>query len=225
MRKRYALLAATCGAPLAVALALLLTREREPRYEGKELSYWVRLWGLSPSDSVSRGQAQEAIVALGTNNFDLLVSRISFEPSKDTLLRFAWSLPLGPARKVLLRPVGNRFLIKSRLARDAVEAFYAMGPAGAPAAPLLAKTINSGGESAMNALKALEAIGEAAFPTIGSMITNATTPTPIRMQVINHLKHHTDSPIARDALTNALHNTDPRVRLLVTEILGRAAFE
>jgi len=225
MRKRYALLAVACGALLAIALTLLLTREREPRYEGKELSYWVHLWGLSESDSGARRQAREAIVVLGTNNLNLLVRRISFEPSKDTLLRFAWGLPLGPARRALLRPVANRLVIKSRLARDAVEAFYAMGPAGAPAAPQLAKIINSGGESAMNALKALEAIGEAAFPTIGSMITNATTSTPIRMQVINHLKHHTDSPIARDALTNALHNPDPKVRRLVTEILSPGAFE
>jgi hypothetical protein len=196
MRKRYVLLAISCCALLAMALTILLTRDREPIYKGKELSDWVYLWGLSPSDSVSRRQAQEAIVVLGTNNFDLLVRRISFEPSMDTLLRFSWSLPLGPARKVLLRPVGHRFVINDRLARDVVEAFYAMGPAGAPAAPQLAKIINSGGQTApMNALKALEAIGEAAFPTMGSMITNATTPTPIRMQGIYHLKHYTDSPL------------------------------
>lgn len=45
------------------------------------------------------------------------------------------------------------------------------------------------------------------------------------MQVIYHLKHHTDSSIARDALTNALHDPDPEVRRLATEILSRGAFE
>lgn len=180
MRKRYALLAIACGALLAIVLAFFLSREREPLYQGRELSDWVHLWGASRTDDVSKRQAQEAIVALGTNNLDLLVRRISFEPSKDTILRFAWSLPLGPARKLLLRPVSNRFATKARLARDAVGAFYAMGPAGAPAAPQLATIANGGGEFArMNALKALEAIGEAAFPTIASIVTNGTTSTSI----------------------------------------------
>jgi hypothetical protein len=225
MRKRYGLLAIACGGLLAVTLLLLLTREREPVYQGRELSAWVHLWGLSDSDSISKRQAQEAIVALGTNNLDLLVRRISFEPTRSRTLGLTLRLP-GPIRKVLLRPVVNRMATESRLARDALEAFYAMGPAGAPAAPRLAKIINSGDESsAMNALKALEATGEAALPTLGSIITNGTTSTQIRMRAIYHLKYHTDSPIVRNALTNALHDPDPEIRRHATNILSRGAFE
>jgi len=71
------------GVPVAVlatvALVLMLTREREPEYEGKKLSEWVR--GLEGPTEAARQEAHEAVGNIGTNGLPYLVKLVGHDMS------------------------------------------------------------------------------------------------------------------------------------------------
>ena len=225
MRKRRWFLIACFSAGLALLTIIIFRGSSEPTYEGKELSHWVKTWEDAHTGSATKHHALEAMVALGTNNLDLLVRRVSFEPGRSIVLRLAWRLPSALRRRAVTDPLVERVVHKAQLQHEALDAFYAMGPLGSPAVPQLGKVIQSRGDSdgALMALNALGGIGEPAFPAIVSISSNGTH--HIRIQALYLFQNHTNSPLAQFALTNALHDPNPEVRRAALNILTGNVFE
>jgi hypothetical protein len=225
MRKRYGLLAICCGVVLATAGLLWLNREREPVYEGKDLSYWARRWPECYRGSPVLPHVQEALVALGTNRLDLLVRRVSYDPQHDILIKTFDLFPAGNLRaRTYSRTLGMILSRRSRQADDAQVALRALGPAAAPVVPQLSKLLDKGAPiPAERALELLPFLGDEGLSAIASRA--ALTNNPRHFQLIQALAVRTNFPPAFAALTNALSDPDLTVREQAANILSGRVFE
>jgi hypothetical protein len=225
MRKRYGLLAIACGVLLAIALAFWLTTEREPLYEGKDLSHWARRWSECYRGSPALPHVQAALVALGTNRLDLLVCRVSYDPQHDTLIKAFNLFPSGNLRaRTYSRTLGMMLSRRSRRADDAQLALRALGQAAAPVVPQLSKLLDNGAPiPAERALELLPFLGDEGLSAIASRA--ALTNNPRHFQLIQALAVRTNFPPAFAALTNALNDPDPNIREEAANILSGRLFE
>jgi hypothetical protein len=78
--KRRKWLYLTVGLAALVALLFFLTREREPYYQGKPLSYWVSQLGQVGSDRIHEEEGKEAVRQIGTNAIPHLLKWLVYEP-------------------------------------------------------------------------------------------------------------------------------------------------
>jgi len=95
-RRKYLLL--TVAALVVVGLTLFLATPREPSYDGKRLSEWIKIYGENGlSTSVDKETAAGAIRQIGTNALPYPVKWIGYE---NATLEMAWcriSLNISPA--------------------------------------------------------------------------------------------------------------------------------
>jgi hypothetical protein len=96
-----------------VALAVLtvglysLTREREPRYQGKSLSAWLRAGGSWWGEAVDDRPAKAAVRNIGTNAIPSLLRMLRGTNSQFALKMASASQKLGVPRTILAPKVAE----------------------------------------------------------------------------------------------------------------------
>jgi hypothetical protein len=193
---------------VAGLVGLAWYRNREPSYEGKSLSEWLKAYrtpAWSTSHIVSQ-PAADAVRHIGTNALPFLVSwiqemRTGFPKWKEPLFSavFHWK-PGTPGRETLLDSMASREIRAS----CAIWGFEILGETARPAIPDLVRIANEGKTpSSELAIGALSYLGKDALPPLLSMITN------------------TDLQIRRDAFSSLSQmrylgtNAHPAVVLLI----------
>ena len=159
------------GLAAAAATALLwhAVQPREPVYQGRSLSDWLR--ELNPQNGAARyAAASEAIRAVGANGFPTYLKRLQ---AKDSPLKRLWA---NYAKKLGLKPPG-RFAGDYRL--EAIAAFHALGPLGQPALPMLRAMLDNE-NGAHEAAWATAAIG----PPAAMILTSALTHTNVTVRIV-----------------------------------------
>lgn len=140
-RRKLQWFLAGCGAVVSI-LALTSLPPKEPQYEGRPLTFWLRAC-YSNHGTVQLGtKCSDAVRHIGTNALPFLLQRVAFE-------RRPWRAKCVAVFDKLPRPLwspGLRDFItgdsKERLAESAEEGFYALGPDGAAAVPGLLAIAN-----------------------------------------------------------------------------------
>jgi len=188
------------GSLLAVCFLVVaaLRSAPEPTYKGLTMGQWLNSHAVN---------AHEALLVLGTNNLPLLVNRIAYDPEHDTLAALFFRLHrlTGSAR---MYAIASRRLV---LADDAHGVFYRLGPKAAPAIPQLARIVeHGGGDPSSRALSILAHLGDEGLAIVASKAAHPDS--QVRLYVVVLLGFHTESSVARFALTNALNDPDFQVR-------------
>jgi len=173
-------------AAAAFILGLLwcgITREREPRYDGRSLSEWLDLYSFSMRKSVPSQEAADAVRHIGTNALPSLVTWVQeaqdMPPWREHLFHLASHWNLGePLVESLASP-------QLRVTR-AVWGFYILGEDARGAVPDLARVASERkSPSSEFAFVALSYLGKDALPPLLSMITNTTSLPMLRLEALS----------------------------------------
>lgn len=121
-----------------------LTREREPVYKGKTLSWWVNCRWYS-SSGIGVTEQHDAIRQIGTNAIPFLLKWIAVERPP------TWQLEISSFLEKMPRPLSSDFVVNKLsgyqtaiLSQNCVEAFSALGTTATSAIPgLVHVAVNS----------------------------------------------------------------------------------
>ncbi|HWW01085.1 MAG TPA: HEAT repeat domain-containing protein [Candidatus Acidoferrum sp.] len=180
MKRRRLILLTLLGAVLAVLLAAALwPQEREPTYEGRKLSQWLRDYRANRNiAAAAMARATNAVHHIGTNALPCAVKWINYAMPKWKYKLFRILPPLPPSvggmrLAVLLVGLGP-FRVDQALA-----SFEILGPEAAPAVPELARMLKRGGpaDRIRNVHMALMFVGEAGLAPLVSVVTNKSVAT------------------------------------------------
>lgn len=164
-RRRIVLLLA-CGA-LVAGVFSLVSRPREPSYNGRRIREWLELYTSDAVTSRSSDEAPDAIRGIGTNAIPYLLKWIRYEPP-----RWREILGYGDIPDWLREWIVND--TKDDLATAACNGFQLLGPDAESAIPELARIMNAphGHVSSARAMSALHDFGCKAFLPIVFALTN-----------------------------------------------------
>jgi HEAT repeat protein len=202
---------------LLVLVPLFTSSEREPTYNGRPLSEWLRLYARwSPSPGSPRNEeAASAIRRIGTNALPYLTKWIQYE-------RPAWRMRLY--RLMAKFPWSSNHLPRERSlerAEGAAEAFKIFGPEASPAIPELAQIINDHQvkwDSSFRAFDALVAIGNDGLPPLVEALDNPKMPT--RAYIADSIRRMSDSGLdVSSAIPALLRRRDDGYNSLSVRIL------
>jgi hypothetical protein len=210
------------AALLAVATAVLLLRNPEPRYKGRTLEYWIQCNRQSPGDP----DAREAIVSITTNNVPLLLQRLTADTSSEERLAAKVAASLRK-NTIIRRFIIDHFLYRQRYrAACSVRAFRVSGTNAASAAPEVAQLLN-GRYSLMvktHAILILTEFGPSALPSIRQAMKNPDA--HVRgMAVYAAGQLGTNAAPAIPDLVASLADADYSVRSTATNVLDTLAPE
>ena len=145
------------GALVCVAVLGFVLRPREPSYQGKSLSYWLRQWGGGSYLDLT-GDSKEALRQMGTNVFPHLMSRLCKKDSKVKVRAVELCEKLGWHIQESLRGAEYNRVV-------AVTGFGVFGGAASNCVPEIAKLL-ADAETRWHAALALTAIGQTAIPAL-----------------------------------------------------------
>jgi hypothetical protein len=198
MQKRAKLAIAAGAALLLTALLIAALPAREPTYQGLTMGQWLQRHNAN---------AEDALVILGTNNLPLLLNRVAYDPDKDLVSGLLFRL-YRLTRSPRIRDLATH---RVSLAEEAHGVFYRLGSRAAPAIPQLARIAEHGGTHAsFRAMNMLLHLGDEGVAVVASRAANGRAET--RLYAVQLLTSHSQSTVARSALTNALSDPDFRVR-------------
>ena len=214
MRKRNVYLLLLAGALLAVVLALLFTREREPEYGGKRLSEWVdryaRQFGSFPGDP----EPGDAIRHIGTNGLPSLLTQLFYKkPALKTKMCYFVNRIIEPINPAWQISDGER----DGRVKTAYMALIELGPAAKGAIPALIHAGNDP-QRAIWAGGVLTSLGEEAVPQLIACLTNQDEKLRL-FATVQLVDIGTDSRPAVAALQRLLTDADPNMRNAVTNAL------
>jgi hypothetical protein len=180
------LLAILCLGFLALLAWWVAAREREPRYDGKSLSQWLRESDLtsSPDPLENFGKAEKALNAIGTNSFPYLEKMLcaTDPPWKRAAMAF------NSKQSLLHLPVTPAQVHRGR----AMWGYSSLGPAAGADVPRLVQLMNS--QKAPEVRCCLAA-------TLGLMGPQARDAIPVLMNAVTNQ----NADVSRSAVL-ALHN-------------------
>jgi HEAT repeat protein len=215
--KRKYWLFGLAAAALAIGLLIvLLTRDTEPRYQGKSLSHWVDL-ALEPgqkSTAKNRAAAREAIKSIGTNAIPTLMQWLQQDTEESwmtsQLKALLENFPINSLREWSRKPIHTRRV-------DAANAFLVLGEAGRPAIPELKKIlydVHATEQKRNLAAWVLGGVGCAATPALTDCLTNTESPSRVfaAEQLAECKKPHDENVAAVvPLLVRCLHDKDQEV--------------
>jgi hypothetical protein len=213
--------------------ALIHQHQREPRYKGRPLSEWMRLYTpFRPDMTVKPEDAADALRHIGTNALPFLRSWAQelqdVPPRRQRLYAAVWGWSHKmPGRDVLLELIGGRHLRALR----ALWALQILGETARDAVPDLVRVAREGQvRTATSAVAALGYLGKDALLPLLSMITNTARPLKIRQQALTSLRHveslgPADSRTEVTVLAWLLSDPDAAVRHAATNALQLIAPE
>jgi hypothetical protein len=215
---------------LFTALAITLWQSgRDPKYGGKSLSDWLRLYRqpIGAKVPMVSQEAADAVRHIGTNVLPFLVTWMEEQPDmppwRENLFAIVYGWKLGtPVRQVLLESIARRQL---RVAR-AFMGFEILGETARGAVPDLVRIATSRNtRTAEPAIAALGYLGKDAIAPLCAMITN--TAFPFKSSAITTLGQMgylgTNMHPAIVLLIQCLHDSD--LALSAADILGRLHLE
>jgi hypothetical protein len=149
-----------CTAVVVVTMLVWPRGGREPVYQGKRLSEWIKL----PEGKKAKAERVAAIEHIGTNALPFLIKWIAVcDMPKQSKVQVAVSKASKGAGRVL-----EDFRMKSlNAANDSVAAFWVLGERGSPAIPDLVQLARGTNFTvSVQAIHALEGIGKSAVPAL-----------------------------------------------------------
>ena len=168
------------GVAAAITLIALLTREREPSYSGKPLSFWVvQLCPMNPS-SPGKPEAEKAIRHIGTNAIPYLLKWVSYEEPelrgiRQTVINAKDQFPIT-LRKRIPSSVDNWVSDVWNYGKNggAPEAFAILGTVATPAIPDLERLLQDTTKTntCRMALYSLAAISTNSIPLVATRLTD-----------------------------------------------------
>jgi HEAT repeat protein len=202
-------MAIALGLLAASAVAFVGLRPREPAYEGKKLSEWLKIFGNSTGGAYE--EAEAAIQQIGTNALPTLLEMLR---SKDSWLKVK-----------LIGLVSKQSLVELELTSEddrrslAMFGFQVLGPRAKPILPALIELLNNAGttDHAKDALDHLSVsfLGPEETLWLGTSITNENE--RVRDNVLSLLGRE----VVATALIPRLQDQDPGVRLSTIESFVR----
>jgi hypothetical protein len=203
---------------------------REPSYQGKSLSEWLRAY--TPTGAVAPEASQraaEAVRHIGTNGLPFLVSWLEDyqnpSPLRARLLSYV-RMPHPPGGDTLFETIAKPELRVGL----ALRGFVILNEAAAPAIPELVLVANQGNPATSPlATSALSHLGKDALPPLLALMTNSSwllrkeaTMSAMRSVVqMQDLDTNTNAGVA--VLIQYL--CDPRLAPSAAEVLGRLGLE
>lgn len=171
MSKRPAAILLVLFLGLAAALSYLLLTDRQPKYKGHPLSYWVML-----HDTDKDAERREAIDAIGTNGIPFLLKWMQHEPPKPgTGLSILRQIPWAKAKQDK----------RADLAEGSDSALRQLGTNAASAAPTLISLLHATNAptTSARAIRVLANIGNSGFAPLVSAIQDPHY--PLRVYALN----------------------------------------
>jgi hypothetical protein len=216
-RRRFLILVAVCGVVLTITLAS--SGEREPKYKGQTLTYWL----VKLSHDASEKEALTAINQIGTNAVPWLTKWIVYEPSmtKQRLLDFTQKLPEKLQRPLQVMITGDRWWAERQ--ELALIGFRELGPQARSAAPELVQALvrGKGGVFGYPLTPALVAIGDDSILPIVNVMTNLAYPKSVRIHAVYWLRSlGTLNSFATSNLVACIQKQEPEVGLASAEVLA-----
>jgi len=217
-RKRRRLGWAALFLAILCALAWQLSRTREPVYQGKPLSAWLRYYALG-ADPREALKANQAVREIGTNAIPTLLRMLQ---RKDSALKVKL-LALGQRQLFVRIP----YVAAVDRKVEAIQAFGVLGSSARSAVPelvqLYEQSIPGDPQSQWQAVAALSCIGPAAEDAIPSFLRDATNADRlVRADAIVALGMlHIAPGLVVPALVEALRDPDDLVRIAAAESLGQ----
>jgi HEAT repeat protein len=200
---------------LAVAIAVLVPRNAELRFDGRTLDQWIQANSQRPDDL----EAREAILTITTNSVPLLLQRLAADTSSES--RLEAKLPASLRKN----PVINRFLYRQRYrAACSVRAFRITGTNAACAIPAVAQLLGDRypTQVKVEAIIILSDIGQAALPAIRQAMRSTDV-------LVRGLAVHATGRLGTNAapaipdVVAALSDPDISVRTTATNVLQTLA--
>jgi len=212
----------------------LLSREREPRYQGRTLSQWWVIWSDSvdgPQESPARAEeAAQAIRHIGTNAIPLLLKQVRRieSPVGNALFDLAW--------KFLPRPIFESRIVSSVFSGghdfDPSATFYILGSQAAPAVPGLTSLMYSPKNSGLAhyAAYCLAAIGKEGLPSLVAALDKPQLPCCREAAFLLGVKgppftFGTNIALAVPALAKRAGDKDPDLAAAAIRALGHIRLE
>jgi HEAT repeat protein len=208
--KNSRLLAALVLAGLfGTVAAIYLTRPREPVYDGKPVSYWIR--GLASIHVTHNAASNKAFQHIGTNALPVLIKMLRTKDSKAKM----WLRNLYYKQSL----VQHHFTLAEEDRIPAVLGFSELGSLAKPAVPALIELL-ADEEISVDAARALAAIGSEAVEPLISALTNRNQ--KIRLGAIAALGGmRSDARQAVPALARCLGDEQSTIRLAAAEALKK----
>ena len=195
-------------------------REREPAYDGKSLTFWLRTYApTSPSgrNSPEWTRTDDAVRHLGTNCIPTLLGMIRQKDSPAKLWLIVLAQKCGLTKRIHFVPAAVQNVEASR-------AFIALGDNAKTAVPALIKIYNEDLtiESRKAMTDAFAWIGPAAKPAVPLLMRAATNANPgIRANASWALGEiHAEPGQCVPSLIQALNDSDDWTRLSAAHALG-----
>lgn len=213
----------------AIVLAVVLTREREPSYQGRSLSSWLKDYTAELDNPPEEQPAKEAIRHIGTNALPYLLKWTSYESPHFGISR---------ALKTLLPRIPDAItpeamwrwayaVRKKTRAEIAATAYALVGDQARLAIPDLVKLMNDPKrpEASGRAVAALAYIGKDALPEITAQLANPDAPNRAKVVTMCGLIPvlATNVDVILPLLIRCLDDHDPQVRVQTARSLGRIA--
>lgn len=182
-------LVALAIAVAAAIWALLARGDREPTYEGRTLSYWLKAsidYSGGYPDPQKAMQATNAVRHIGTNALPWLVKWLGCKVPqwRNDLFAYVPRQAFDDPRlaRKLIGPDGTHLWLS-------LTGFEILGEEAAPALPaLIALAGNWEAETrSINILTALSHLGNIASTSLVSIVTNTSLPTPQRATAVRYL--------------------------------------
>lgn len=227
MRARRLLIVLAIFATLAIILFALIPRE--PKYQGRTLSEWIKDSAPRRSPDPEQTRAVEAVRHIGTNGLPWLIKWISAREPRD------WQINLTSAgaplpRWVRLKLLPSLFGINSYYAhrRVALDGFLILGPQAAPAVPDLFRIMTASTKPLSAVPGALDSIGTAGVPAALNIVTNSANSFRLRFAAeywIIHIDPKVDEPDAAPLMIQCLREKDPDFSPMAASILAARRLE
>jgi len=186
--------------------------DREPVYQGKRLSAWLNPTSYNgdwDSWQASKHMADEAVIQIGTNGLPCLLRMLQ---AKDSAFQVALINALRKQRVLVIHYTSTQELhVRAR------HGFELLGPQATSAVPALIgiASQSTSRSSKFHAIDALGFIGPSAVDSIPFLLQTATNADfDLRSEAIFALgRIHSELDQVVPALTNALHDSYPAVRV------------
>jgi HEAT repeat protein len=172
-------------AALTIALAAILISDKEPTYEGRSLTEWLKVYDDGLTNAVEMAASRTAITKIGTNALPSLMTMVSAKdfPIKKKIIVLTHNWPLAPQ---LLIPA---FKYHER----AWMGFSILGGRASPAVPALTKLLDDKDrEVRLYAAEALGRIGPAASNAIPALTRSIQNGDSYYRAVLRNCLHDID---------------------------------
>jgi hypothetical protein len=211
-RRRIILVSSLAG--VAVVFAICKPSQREPVYQGRNLSSWI-MEANSGSWPRPSSPADDAIRQIGTNGFPMITQLLRFRDSA--------------FRRGFLNLFYKQSLIRFRISTQqdshtrALTACWALGPAGKGLVPEVASAFKHMDPyfrpAFENWLQSLGSDADEAVPALIAVLGDAKNPTRITAaQTLGEISMHRQPEVV-PVLEVYLHDTNPMVRFWSAEAL------